>query len=1065
MTTIAALVAATPAATRGVPAGFTYGTGVWRHVVELADPAAGSSVEWFDITEWFTGSEYTRGADDYQGRYRASVATLDLFAPDDRFAPWNDDTSDTFGVNVSLGPGLLVRSGFILVAGGVVTEWNPRFTCKVEFWGDASYSQGKIRQHRIIARDTLTSLVGVPIGASIEENWSDRVDHVLTEAGWEYGYTLYGATTIGGVGVLPLPARDAQVSAINELDATVDPAGATWYTNRKGQLIVRPTVYDTWQAGRFTAGAAGTPYPEPDPVVFSWWSCSGDTPPGDYGDLDTAATAAYALDTPGIDPFGLDRSETSVINQVVVTSPSGTFDDEDPVSIQRYDRHTLQASWITANDFVAADILAARANATVEARPLSTTVRLEQFHPGPATVDVHDDIVIWHRNGNAGMEVNADGWLRSYRELVRPVGCDTDWSIAVTFDVFASESRNSYLLPVTNLELAAITDTVATFTWGNPTQIVTPTHTQFRMAGELTWTTAAYPITGVIYSALTPYTPYEFEVRLIRVEDTIITHFSPTRSVIFITADPTVPDVVTNPDDPDDIDVVFPPPDPGDPTCILEWELQSSPDGLDPWTTIDDGEITEPPYDLTYDTTALDPGDWYRFRSREVCGGVPGDWQYSDPFVTGCIPVSQLAVSPFDDANLVAYWPEVCPPSTISEAVSGEPMILGGAFDRVGFDAAGIPVMWTFGEGVIGYGVQPVAVAGSSDLSIQCRVNFGELPDVEAIIFGYGGLYLSATPSGSGYVVEGQCLEAGVGTISLASASVQAVNTEYVLTLTHEVGGTLSLYVDTTLEDSSVSTVGARGGTLGGLYQIGAPADSWVTDCGVWDIVLTINQPAPSAALLTTGSFSRAASSVAVTTASITPSSNALVLLCVAYQVTTPATAPASITGCGLTWVLVNGGDVKSSGTGGGCWLYRAMGSTPTTDVVTITPGENTNAGSWTIIEIYNVDTSGVSGAGAVVQAVTAGNAFVAKPVGVTLAAFSDPANAVVIAGSAGNRNEVPTGVAPLSNVGGINQTGTSWELNTFIAFSTTQDTTPQFTWTSVNSSWYRAVGLEIAAI
>lgn len=841
MTTIAELVDETPAATRGVAAGFEYGTGVWRHVVELADPSAGSSVEWFDITEWFTGYDYTRGADSYLGRYRAGVVNMDLFAGDDRFAPWNEDTSDTFGVHVSLGPGLLIRSGFILVSGGVVTDWNPRFTCKVEFWGDASYSQGKVRQHRIVARDTMTALVNVPIPADTEENWTDRIGSVLTAAGWEYGSTIYGPTTIGGVGVLPLPDRDAQSSAINELDASTDPAGAVWYTNRKGELIVRASVYDTWQAGRFDpGGAAGTPYPVPDPVVFAWWSCTGETPPGDYGDLDTATTSAYAVDTRGIDPFGLDRSERGVINHVVVTSPSGTFDDDDPTSIQRYDRQTLQASWITANDFAAADILAARANATLEARPLTATVDLTRFHPGPAEVDYLDPVEVWHRNGN-GLEVHASGWLRSYRELVRPVGCDTDWTITYTLDVFEATSRNPFLLPVTDLELTTVTDLAATFTWGNPTQVIDPTHTQIRMNGGA-WTTTAYPLTGVTWSGLTPYTAYEFEVRLIRVDDTIVTHFSPTRSVIFITDTPDDP-FVDGPDTPGgDVDVTFPPPDED---CTLEWELQSSPDGTT-WTTIDDGEVTEPPYTLTYDTSTLDDELYYRFRSREVCGGVPGAWHNSNPFVVNCLPVSQLGVPPFDDANLVAYWPQVCN-TTVEEAVSDEPMTLGGAFDRVDFDAAGLPVMHSYGEGVIGSGVQPVTVAGSSDLTIACRLSVGVLPSsAEPIIFGYGGLYFRVETSGGGYLVTGHCIEAGVGTITIGGGpTVLALDTEYTLTLTHDVGGTLSLYVDGALEDASVSSIGARGGTFGGLYQIGAPADSWVTDCAVWDTVLTPTPPGP----------------------------------------------------------------------------------------------------------------------------------------------------------------------------------------------------------------------------
>ena len=69
--------------------------------------------------------------------------TLDFYANDDALAPWNPDTSATFGTHIELGPGLLIRSGFIRVDGGSVVEWNPRFTNKVEFWGDAVLQPGQ----------------------------------------------------------------------------------------------------------------------------------------------------------------------------------------------------------------------------------------------------------------------------------------------------------------------------------------------------------------------------------------------------------------------------------------------------------------------------------------------------------------------------------------------------------------------------------------------------------------------------------------------------------------------------------------------------------------------------------------------------------------------------------------------------------------------------------------------------------------------------------------------------------------------------------------------------------
>ena len=118
MTTLAELVDATPAATSGLPVDIAYGPGGFRIVVELADPSAGTSVAWHDITEYIAGWSLERGADRYAGRYRAGVAVLEIVTDDDEFAPWNEDTSGTFGTHVELGAGLIIRAGFIRVVVG-----------------------------------------------------------------------------------------------------------------------------------------------------------------------------------------------------------------------------------------------------------------------------------------------------------------------------------------------------------------------------------------------------------------------------------------------------------------------------------------------------------------------------------------------------------------------------------------------------------------------------------------------------------------------------------------------------------------------------------------------------------------------------------------------------------------------------------------------------------------------------------------------------------------------------------------------------------------------------------
>jgi hypothetical protein len=805
VTTLDELVGATPAATRGVPAGFVHGTGVWRHVVEIADPGLGAAVVWHDLTAVegaFTGYDYTRGSDGYQGRYRASVVELDLYCSTDALAPWNTDNSDTFGTHIDLGPGLLIRSGFIRVAGGVVNSWNPRWTCKVEAWGDASHAAGKVRRHRVTARDTMSSLVGVPLSARPEENWFDRLVWTIANSGWPYGWFAYGArTTSAAAPILLLPERPASSSAINELDATLDPVGLQWYTDRQGRLIVRPRVNDTFHAAAFLAGAIGDPYPDRSPVEFAWWACMGD-PPAD-------GHAAYAVDTPGVDPFGFDGTDRWVVNHVKVTDPTGPgFDDDDPVSIGRYDRKTQQMQWQAPNDVVAADLLALRADATVEARPLHTNIALANFHPGPATAEFLDYVTILHRNTDAGHEAFGNGWLRSYTEQVRPLGCDTDWSLQLTVDIYNISAAATSLLPVEDLTLEDVTDTQATFSWTNPTQVVTPTHTQIRLINPASlWQTVEYPLDGLIWSGLVPETGYEFQVRLIRRVDGVTTHYSPIRALNFTTLEATVPIV-------DDGDVILPPPDDG---CEVFWELVSSPDGTDPWTVEDSGTITEPPYELPdYDMSLLDPDVWYRFQSREICSGVPGSLDVGDVFVVECIARDVASTPPYDDDNLVAYWPELCPNNEISELVSGEEMIQGHALTRVDVIDE-IPVMVTSGAGLVGYQIIGSPV-GSNDLSIGCRVMIGNPPATETTVFEYGGAWISIVkdaaapdPDAAGFTVNGY-IQRAAGVINVIhGTTIFGLDDVYDLLLTHDPGtGDLILYVDGVVEVADVVAFGDR---------------------------------------------------------------------------------------------------------------------------------------------------------------------------------------------------------------------------------------------------------------
>jgi hypothetical protein len=131
-------------------------------------------------------------------------------------------------------------------------------------------------------------------------------------------------------------------------------------------------------------------------------------------------------------------------------------------------------------------------------------------------------------------------------------------------------------------------------------------------------------------------------------------------------------------------------------------------------------------------------------------------------------------------------------------------------------------------------------------------------------------------------------------------------------------------------------------------------------------------------------------------TASVSPGANRLLLLGVDAYIAAGSVQPPqpTISGNGLTWVLVNSVDHDAAGTDrGGTWLFRSMGASPSSGAITIDFGATTiSACAWTLDDADGVDTSGTNGSGAVVQSVTASANDVT--VTATLAAFSDASNA-----------------------------------------------------------------------
>lgn len=141
---------------------------------------------------------------------------------------------------------------------------------------------------------------------------------------------------------------------------------------------------------------------------------------------------------------------------------------------------------------------------------------------------------------------------------------------------------------------------------------------------------------------------------------------------------------------------------------------------------------------------------------------------------------------------------------------------------------------------------------------------------------------------------------------------------------------------------------------------------------------------------LTSGSS--ATNGTSYNTAVVAPASNELVCIKVFSECVTANDdpIPSSITGNGLTWVLIDSQLVGD--TFGGISWWRAMGASPSSGAITINFTDTQNGCLWNVIENGNVDTGGSSGSGAVVQSAK-GNGT-GTTLTVTLGAFGSANNA-----------------------------------------------------------------------
>lgn len=184
-------------------------------------------------------------------------------------------------------------------------------------------------------------------------------------------------------------------------------------------------------------------------------------------------------------------------------------------------------------------------------------------------------------------------------------------------------------------------------------------------------------------------------------------------------------------------------------------------------------------------------------------------------------------------------------------------------------------------------------------------------------------------------------------------------------------------------------------------------------------------------------------------TATITPSANNLILLYTAARKSaTPRPLPPTASGNGLTWVgfatVAHTGNLTSSA------IFRALGTSPSTGVVSIEWPETVIGCGYSVIEFANVDGSGTNGSDAVVQFKTQAMLSGSTVITANLDAFTDERNATY----GGFAIQLNQNVNPGDGFTEVSDnSGTTPDFVHASEFRNDNDTSVDFTWTTSHAT------------
>lgn len=199
---------------------------------------------------------------------------------------------------------------------------------------------------------------------------------------------------------------------------------------------------------------------------------------------------------------------------------------------------------------------------------------------------------------------------------------------------------------------------------------------------------------------------------------------------------------------------------------------------------------------------------------------------------------------------------------------------------------------------------------------------------------------------------------------------------------------------------------------------------------------------AVTATHLTTGGS--AVDNTSFATASITPSSNKLVLVGLRYRraVGTPPTTP-SLSGNSMTWVEV--ATITSSGATQKVSIFRSMALAPTTGAITMSFSETQDNCLWSVAEFTNASTNGTFGSGAIRQSASNEVSGTNTGITVTLAAFANTLNATYGVVGTGPNIAITEG----SGFSELGEAAAAAEGSIESEFKGTNDTSVDWTWAS----------------